>query len=355
MKQISMLLWLLLGMGGTIKAQHSLEYETHGVRLNDQIQKTSIEYFSAGDSGEGVLWDFRDVIPTGDTFNVAFCCDSDSVLISLDPATLCRYEQTEDTLKLLGYETPMKDIVYEEPIPLMVYPFFRGNEIQCDYIGHGTYCKTLLMDNQGTWSIEADAEGSILVSDGDTVRNVLRLHVTKTNAISMYTLSDTLDVGGDQESTKQEIEECYLWYARGYRYPLYETSTLTCYDNLTPVSCTQIAYRCLPQEQVLLNDPINEEIQLRDSLERAEEINIFPHEVSFNGNTLILNYDLLADANINALICNAQGMVYAQQSTHAPSGENYQMAFDCSTLRRGEYVLYINVNGKVYNEKFQIK
>ncbi|MBQ6965150.1 MAG: hypothetical protein IJP82_05605 [Bacteroidaceae bacterium] len=346
---------LFLGVRAITFAQPSIEYEANRLRLNDIVQKTVVDYFPAGDSGEDVLWDFRDVVSEGECYHVEFCCDSDSVFLSIDPSTLCKYDQTEDTLKLLGYETPLKFMSYESPIPLMAYPFHYGDYMETPYLGTGHYCKTLQMDNSGTLSVEADATGSIILADEDTLRNVLRIHIIKTTSVNLYHPNDTMAVRESAGNLKQEIEEHYQWYARGFRYPVYETSTLTCYDDLTLVSCVQTAYRNLPNEQILLNDSINEEIQRQDSLTMAEEIDIFPHEVSFNGNTLILRYDQLADANITALICNAQGMVYAQQSTHQPSGESYQMSFDCGGLRRGEYILYINVNGKVYNEKFQVK
>ena len=351
-----LILSFLLGIGGSASAQQSIEYETNGWRLNDVVNKSVVEYFPAGDSGEDILWDFRELLPRGERYPVAFCCDSDSVCLSIDPTTMYKYEQSGDTLKLIGFETPLKLVTYDTPFPLLAYPFRDGDYLDAQYHGAGDYCKTLLMDNQGTFSVDADATGCIILADGDTVRNVLRVHSTQTTSVCLYAPNDTLVPPADEEGNlKQEIEERYQWYARGYRYPLYETVTLTCYDDLTPVSCVQSAYRYLPDEQILLNDSINEEIQRQDSLALAEEIDIFPHAVSLEGSTLHLQYDLLAEAHINALICNSMGMVFDRKSTSAPEGEGYQMSFDCSGLNRGEYVLYINVNGKIYNEKFQIK
>ena len=102
-----------------------------------------------------------------------------------------------------------------------------------------------------------------------------------------------------------------------------------------------------------LSDSINAEILASDSITSVGEPDIIHYTVRSNGSTLTMDYSLDAEANTHALICNSRGMLYGQQSTRQLAGAGYQMAFDISTLPWGEYVLYVNVNGKVYNEKFK--
>ena len=99
--------------------------------------------------------------------------------------------------------------------------------------------------------MEADAEGKIINCEGDTLNNVIRVHTTRLNSISMHTLSDTLLA--DTSHIKLEIEERYEWYVKGYRYPMYETTSICFYDNMTPVSYIHKAYLLIHHLYVLFH------------------------------------------------------------------------------------------------------
>ena len=49
------------------------------------------------------------------------------------------------------------------------------------------------------------------------------------------------------------------------------------------------------------------------------------------------------------------GMVYRNQQWKGAATEHNVMSIDCSGLRRGHYILYMNVEGKIYHEKIAIK
>jgi hypothetical protein len=63
--------------------------------------------------------------------------------------------------------------------------------------------------------------------------------------------------------------------------------------------------------------------------------------------TVKVNFDLTEDATVKGLISNVSGIMLRQQSRHHEAGRGYEMELDCSGLSRGEYVLYMNVNGIV--------
>ena len=48
------------------------------------------------------------------------------------------------------------------------------------------------------------------------------------------------------------------------------------------------------------------------------------------------------------------GIVYYQRRYEQPAGQGYQVQIDCTGLRRGQYILYINVNGKIYSKTITI-
>jgi len=71
------------------------------------------------------------------------------------------------------------------------------------------------------------------------------------------------------------------------------------------------------------------------------------YDIAVSGQTITIDYDLTEGATVKGLVCNIQGMVFRQQSQTHGAGEHYRMQLDCTGLRRGEYVLHLNVNGQV--------
>ena len=69
-----------------------------------------------------------------------------------------------------------------------------------------------------------------------------------------------------------------------------------------------------------------------------------------NGTTITISYDLLTDATVTALVCSTSGVVYRLQSQTGQTGDHCQMKILCNGLRRGQYVLYMNVNGQVTSQ-----
>ena len=57
------------------------------------------------------------------------------------------------------------------------------------------------------------------------------------------------------------------------------------------------------------------------------------------------------EATITTIVANQMGMVYMSRQWTQEAGQGYSTQIDCNGLRSGIYILYINVNGKVYSEK----
>ena len=119
---------------------------------------------------------------------------------------------------------------------------------------------------------------------------------------------------------------------------------------------------CPPEEQRTLYDEQNE--QLRQLLAEADREGgstedglpspMSRCDVSVSGGTVTIAYDLTQPATISALVCNTQGMLFLQQSQTSPAGTGYQLTLNCSALRSGEYVVYMNVNGQVTSRKINL-
>ena len=334
-------------------AQSVLTAPSNMPREGDSICRRQVSYFDPGESGVHVIWDLRDIHFEELSQRLWFCRDSDSTsFYEMSPRLVRKYQCRNDSLLLSGYETALQSMYYEIPLTIYAFPVVYGDHFTQPFYGQGTYCKKQILEQHGTIEVEADASGTIYLNDADTLYNVLRLHYITTSSISQHHSGDS--VSAENENRKQRIEEHYLWFAHGYRYPVFETSTITIYHDLTPVSCQQTAYCTMPSDQLLLEDSINREILINDSLDRANAVPIIHYRVSVSGNTISIAYTLDADATINAIVCDHMGMAYRRTTTTDSSGATGILRLDGNGLKSGIYVLYLNVNGQIYNEKVEL-
>ena len=338
-----------------------IERETNIFRNGDVIVNDKISYCSPGRSGQGVCWDFSDVDEHDVRREIIISKDSNVVYSLIDDNNILFFKENNNVLFNIGKENTLYKINYQIPIVSMKYPFAFGDSIGTVYQGSGVYCGDHLTKVEGIVSIKADGYGALCITEGDTIYNVLRIHSIRTSSIAMDV--DTLAL--DTIPKKLEIEDVYQWYANGYRYPVYETYSNTCYDDLIPVSSYQTAYRFLPETQqlTLANDFLNEEIRNDNAVEGDDDYlngnehsssGILHHEVSVHGSTVSINCSVDSDADIIALISDSRGIVYKRRDMTCNANQNYTIDIDCSGLHHGEYILYINVNGQIYNDKFRI-
>lgn len=81
----------------------------------------------------------------------------------------------------------------------------------------------------------------------------------------------------------------------------------------------------------------------------------FSYQLATNNNHVNIIYNLEHPAHIHAMLVDVMGTVHRElQQTNNP-GVGYTMNIDCSSLRRGQYIIYINVNGTIFNTKIPIK
>lgn len=333
--------------------QTDISSQFNSIRVGDILEKQQLQYLDAGESGEGAVWDFSGIKPMKD-FPVEYSCDSDSAVIyELTPVRINKYRIADGSLVQISTENPLEKIEFSVPVKQICYPFYYGDTIASPYSGTGLYCLTHRISKQGEIDVEADGAGMILLSDEDTIPNVIRIHSIRTGSLFMHADNDSTEEANAR--TKQEIEERYQWYARGYRYPLFETVSTSYYDNMDLVSCIQDAFCFVPDKQKNICDEQNDSIQKADSVLNSHNQDIIHYSIENTGNQVKLSYSLDKDASITLLVCNHRGMMYRRASFTQPAGEGYIANIDCSGLTPDTYILYINVNGKVYSEKIQKK
>jgi hypothetical protein len=314
----------------------------------DSLQKSRIRYFSPGNGGRGKVWDFSGKLSSKESSQVKFLKDSTGVVSVLEPGKISYYRTTPDTLILFGSESPLEKREYNQEKVTQIISIEYGDSVIMPFKCEGLYCGNHPFREVGTSIIKVDADGSIILRENEHVDNVRRIHIIDSYSICMDTDSAALDTA----KLTQVIDERYEWYLANSQYPIIESVTSTTYFNMDVIGTTKYAYCNLPEDQA--DNYITPEDENRPDDTVDEELpnsDIFHYNMETNGKTVQITYNLDEDAVITTIVANHMGLLCVNKKWTQAAGQGYSVQIDCNGLRPGIYILYINVNGKVYSEK----
>ena len=334
-------------------AQNTLTREANMMRIGDVENKETVDYAEIGKGGDDACWDFSQASTIG-LHSIVYTCDSDSIdLKRIESNMVYRYNLNDDSLFLSSIETPQMIVRYDKPVFCLKYPVGYGYCHSAHYSGEGKYCGTHFVRQFGTVEVESDGQGTLILSEKDTLRNVLRVFMTTTSCTRICRDSCL----NDSDNLKHEIIERYQWYARGYRYPVFETILQTTYHDMAPVASNRFSYRYSPEDQRLNPDSLNEKIQNEDIMawNQQETPSIFSYKIQNDNNNITIEYDLSESAHIRILVCDVMGILYRKEDFTESQGYGYTKNIDCNGLHHGQYILYINVNGNIYSNKIVLQ
>ena len=378
MKQIS--ITIALALICTIANAQNIK-GSHQVRANDEVKKHQVEYAAVDSTGQDLVWDLSEVELPKWTLTADYT-EEDSrkgVVIGTERGTRDYYRSEPAALLLTGFENNLLKVEYDQPELLLRMPLVYGDHYEGQFHGTSVYCEKVFSRTFGTYRVAVDGTGSMLLPSGDTLRHVSRVHSTKLTSARFFpevqrermlkTYVDSIKFPADSirfgvVNDSQVIEtNTYRWYAAGYRYPVLEVIA-TGYKGEKP--WTTEAFYCSPEVQQQIDDSENEQARRllankdatggtddRTSADDGQNSldNILHHlTVTVSGSVVTIGYTLLQDATVTALVSDVSGIVYRQQSQTGQTGESYEMSIPCAGLRRGQYVLYLNVNGLVLSQ-----
>ena len=330
-------------------SQHVLTKSNALPRIGDALRKQCVTYVTPGESGMNAIWDFRNVEVRTASYPIEYADGGDSCLYAIDPNSMCSYCLFGDTLVQMTYQSPLTHIDYSIPIPELSYPFSYGDTLCGNFKGTGRYSGHNGISVEGTSFVEADGEGTLVISDECTLKNALRVRTLRTS--SFCVARDT--AAKDTLERLLEVEENYRWYARGYRNPLFETRSVSYYRGINLLKTYKEAYRILPDSLRKLADSVNVVGERQGScVDDARDV--ITYDVVRDGRSVRIDYSLTSRATVSAIVSDPMGVIYQRSSRSDKAGEGYSITFDVGGLRHGKYILYLNVNGKVYDNKIVV-
>lgn len=337
-------------------------------RGGDVLIKKMVSPVDPGSTGNKKVWSLEDVTIEQKKYKQAFKDNPDDIhsIKSTESGNRNYYQLRHDTLYSQAFENNQTKITFDHPEIELLFPFSFGDSIQGVYHGTGTYCDKLRLRVYGQYSMKADAYGTLVTPEGDSIRNVLRVHKKRKGIMELFPrdtiLSSFSEFGTDSivekvySEDKIIVEDEYRWYVTGYRYPVLEENIITMYGQ----HITSALYTPLSQQETLPLDDDN--LQIRnaghfhdETDERMGQGNVpirYDYDVNTASHTVHFSYDLSRPAEVTFILSDQQGIVYRKLSKKQPAGSGFTADIDYGGLRKGLYVIYIKVDEEQFVEKF---
>lgn len=182
----------------SISAQTTITKPLQGFRGGDTLFKQQIEYKDPGRRGENVLWDFSRLKSINDDYRVCYYVPKkkmlDKQLITcLENRTMYKYAICSDSVLLLGFENSGSKMYNTNPELQLFFPFTYGDSIAKKFEGFGEFMSTHSSSTVGRLITVADATGTLILPDGDTIFNALRIRSDR------FYMQQMLPIGFEQE------------------------------------------------------------------------------------------------------------------------------------------------------------
>ena len=379
----TLLLLLALFFSLSLGAQERKDIASPFVyHIGDEIHKQRIPYFMAGEAGDNKVWDFSKLETTGTDYLVTYATEQNrtDLIAGIENQTRYYYLPKANGIFLTGYENHVYKVNYNRCPLLLPLPLAYGMKQEGVLHGSSQYSEKFLMRTYGTWSVEVDGHGSLLLPNQQLLNNVYRVHIKQKtgetvlnnvhtgiqlqeyiDSIHPYTADSIRQATNSNDSLY--LTDHYLWYAKGYRYPILETKLCSMLHKNTIMACT---YYCPPNEQKQIYDPENEDIRQQDASEKQsflqqKQVNTqnessadgnkpINYQINVNDKTVIIAYTLEDCNEVKLLLCDVSGIVY--KNWHG--NESSTVSFNCTNLHPGNYVVYIIVENTPYQAKVTI-
>jgi hypothetical protein len=316
-------------------AQTVINYPAQVMQDGDVISLRRLDTISPGNAGDNQIWDYSNA-KMGDNYVIkckqtettdntvkSFACNENGERTSF-------YTISPSKKLYNGFTSSTSKVIFDEPIEDMSYPFYYNSEI--DGVMKGTYTKNGENSTiDGTYKIVADAWGTLLLPNGKTLKNVLRVKTYE--EYNQYA-----------ETTYHIIANKYAFYSSDSSYPVLQIKDgdITC-----DCGCNRREYNAFFNESVTstLNNNINNKNN-SGSPKFTYEVFPNPFQTEFK-----LNYSIQASAKINITILDLSGKQIQVLLNSTQEQGTYSIIANLDGPHGAVFILKMEVNDVVYSEK----
>ena len=341
-RKITFVLLALPMMLMTLSAQTVLTYASHGMQEGDVIALTKLTDFNIGEGGANQIWDFSNAKENGTEsidYNANPIANNNtgkSFACLVGKSTVFHSVSTKEKL-YYGVDFSNAKIEFETPIKEMVYPFQYQSQISGDMKGIYTIIPSGKKETiDGNYSVAADGWGTLILPNGVTLNNVLRVVYVKDYSQTMGDINYYITVKN------------YLFYAAESRYPVLQIK-----DAKTTCDCA-----CKSNERTACYNPnVTQSSKPEQVVPETPQIapnckfnyTLYPNPAKTE---LRVDYNVSENAKIKVSIMDIAGKKIETLVNKKQELGNYSIVTNVENFTNGVYVLEIRVNDRVYTETF---
>lgn len=374
----------------TISSYGQLDKFHNRICIGDSLIKQQIEYVDPGKPGKNITWDLSQAQVIREEYPIIYSSPkliedsiyvigNDTILkryvpnteyfIKKEYGTMYYYQFKNDTISLIGHENPTVRLRYTEPLMECVFPLNYNDEFLSPYLLEGVYSNSSKILSSGNIKIKADAYGKIILPEGDTISPVLRVKTTQTICRSMRS---SIYKDSIRPNVQDKVIETYKWYAKGYRYPVFETVHNIINDTLffgTSFLFPPRQHTYTDIKDITRSDSLNRSWDIdkknksknkdsetyqdgigRDMSERNYEV--FPNPTD---SYLNIKYAITKPSRINISLYTEDGRLALKIEKDLSASGSYSEIIDFRDLLKGNYLLQITENKRIIFSKKVIK
>ena len=175
MKEIALIILMFVCL--TISGQ-TISQPNNRYRGSDMLEKKQIEVKGFGLNDTKGVWSLQEAEVSKETYDAEYTTEADT-LMAEERGNRTYYSQERGSVSIIGSENYMEQISYDMPETWLQFPMQVGDSICGYFYGSGPYCERFFIRRFGTYKTRADAAGKLVLPQGDTLRNVIRLHTER--------------------------------------------------------------------------------------------------------------------------------------------------------------------------------
>ena len=378
------LVLLCISLG--INAQRDIH--AHAYRAGDKVERQQVAFKHFEKQGENAVWDLSDIENSNKTSVLEFAENPQDKeeIIANGANTRFYYRQNDTGTYLMGYENNQSKVCYNIPELAYLPSQTIGNKTIGCFNGYAIYAESVFSRIYGTYEYMTEERGTLLLPSKDSIKDVVKVHILKTtgqhylkgvenskvlrmlvDSISRYT-TDSIFQHFETDSMTVETN-LYKWYAKGYRYPIYETEEAHVKGNNLGFKA---AYYCPPLSQPSSDNNYQEKTRAvvqktkPSASQNAQQQSSSRHLFS-DGTSVEYSLDIASDGYVNVnlfssseekLSCGiytVDGITVRQEEFDGSRKGAHRFNASLSSYPHGIYILTISLGGQRFSEKFAYK
>ncbi len=275
----------LLSLSLLTLGQISLTYKTHGFRPGDSHDFVFVTKINEGADGANVIWDFSNLEITqrkltSKMLNISDApqnIDSKSNFVLEEFGNYFYFNNSSEIMEQWGTVSGNTLLKYDKPIVKLKFPIKYGYKIAGNFSGVqiAPGCSTPIT---GTYEINADAYGTLILPNNVVFENVLRV---KQSRNIRYGEGNTI------------TEVTYRWYAANIRYPVFVVikyitpqqtyvaeSAMYAHVGTHKKSATDVSVLSSKETFDVFPNPFANHLTLRVSLDKPAKVSVDLYDIS---------------------------------------------------------------------------